>query len=71
VRPDRVVRQHLRTKFLITTKAGMTWEAILMDADQTSLMLFDAVAIGPDGSRTKADGQVFLPRGDVAYMQKS
>lgn len=69
-RTDRIVRGLLRETFLITTKAGQTWEGVLMQADPTTLMLFDAAMIHPDGNRTRADGSVFLPRADVAYMQR-
>lgn len=70
-RRDRIVRGLLRTRFLITTKGGATWDAVLMEADESSLMLFDAAMVHPDGSRTPADGQVFVPRSDVAYMQRA
>jgi hypothetical protein len=71
VRSDRLVRQHLRTRFVVTTKTGLTWDGVLMDADANSLLLFDVESVGHDGTRTKADGQVYIPRGDVAYMQKT
>jgi hypothetical protein len=70
-RPDRVVRSHLRTRFLITTHQNKTWDAVLMDADERSLLLADTELVNADGTRTKADGQVFLPRSDVAYMQRT
>lgn len=70
-RPDRLIRQYLRDRFVITTKSGETWSAILLDADQNTLILADVEAVAPDGSATKADGQVFLPRADVAYMQRT
>ncbi len=69
LRPDRIVRNHLRTKFLITTHGGQTWRAVLMEADEHTLSLFDVESLAPDGTATPADGQVLLPRGDVAYMQ--
>jgi hypothetical protein len=66
---DRLVRQKLRTKLLITTKDDQTWRAVLMEADSLTLSLFDAEHIAADGTATKADGMVLLPRADVAYMQ--
>lgn len=69
MRPDRIVRRHVRTKFLITMKDGSTWRGVLMEADELTLSLFDAEALGADGTPTPADNQVLLPRGDVAYMQ--
>lgn len=70
-RPDRIVRPYLRTRFLITTKQNQTWDAVLMDIDERSLSLADTELVHADGTRTKADGQVFLPRVDVAYMQRT
>jgi hypothetical protein len=70
VRPDKVVRQHIRSRFLITMKAGLTWDGVLYDADPSTLVLRDAAAVNGDGSKVPADGEVFLPRHDVAYMQR-
>jgi small nuclear ribonucleoprotein (snRNP)-like protein len=70
-RSDRIVRRYLRTKFLITMKNGQTWSAVLMEVDEHSLSLADTEFINPDGTRTPAEGQVFLPRADVAYMQRT
>lgn len=71
MRPDRILKSYRRDKFLITTKPGQTWSAVVMDVDERTLFLLDAEAVAPDGTRTKADGQVFLPRADVAYMQRA
>lgn len=68
-RVDRIVRASLRRKLLITTKDGHTWRAVLMEADANTLSLLEAEHISSDGTATKADGQVLVPRGDVAYMQ--
>lgn len=70
-RPDRIVRTHLRSRFVITTKDDKTWNAVLLDADATTLVLADVEALAPDGSATKADGHIYLPRVDVAYMQRT
>lgn len=70
-RADRVVRQYLRTRFLITTKLGQTWSGVLLEADANTLRLSEAHLIAADGSETSADGNVFLPRGEIAYMQRT
>lgn len=70
-RRDRLVRQHLRTRFLVTAKSGQTWNAVLLDADDRSVILTDVESVGPDGTRTSVVGQVFLPRDDIAYMQRT
>lgn len=68
-RADRVLRRHLRVRHLITTKSGQTWSAVVMDVDERTISLVDTEAVESDGTRTRADGTVFLPRADVAYMQ--
>lgn len=70
MRPDRVVKSSLRSRFLITLKSGLTWDGVLYEADLNTLVLRDAAAIQADGSKTVADSEVFLPRADVAYMQR-
>jgi hypothetical protein len=71
MRPDRIVQQQLRTRFIITMKSGQTWSALLISADRNTLHLAEASAITPGGDATPADGQIFLPRADVAYMQRA
>jgi small nuclear ribonucleoprotein (snRNP)-like protein len=70
MRPDRIVRSSVRCRFLVTLKSGLTWDGILYEADVMTLVLRDAKAIGADGSKVEADSEVFLPRADVAYMQR-
>lgn len=71
MRADRVLRKYLRTRFLITTKAGQTWDGLVLEVDDRTIALTDVESIGADGTRTTAAGQVFIPRGDVAYMQRT
>ncbi len=66
---DRILKQYLRRRFLITTKDDQTWSGVVLEADAFTLRLHDAELINRDQTRTKADGQVFLPRADIAYMQ--
>lgn len=70
-RADRIVKKYVRDRFVVTMKDGQTWNGLLTDADTVTLSLADVQAISPDGSRVKADGEIFLPRADVAYMQKA
>lgn len=70
-RADRVVKQYLRTRFVVTMKPGQTWSGVLLEADNQTLRLSEARLINSDGSETAADGNVFLPRSDVAYMQRT
>lgn len=69
--PDRIMRGLVRSKFLLTTKADQTWEGVLLEVDDNCLVLAEAALVEHDGSKTPADGQVLLPRRDVAYMQRT
>lgn len=70
-RPDRIVQGLLRHRFLVTSVHGSTWDGVLMEADPMTLVLRDATVIGTDGTKTKADGEILIPRADVAYMQRT
>lgn len=67
-RRDRIVRGFLRHRLLVTTHDERTWEGLVMDVDERTVVLREAVAVTADG-RVPADGEVLLPRVDVAYMQ--
>ena len=69
MRPDRIVRKARRSRFLITLTDGSGFTGILFDADATTLRLKDAEAVEATGERVKADSDVYLPRGRVAYLQ--
>lgn len=69
--PDRIVRKQVRTKIHVTMKSGQTWAGVLLHADPNTLELGAVEAIGQDQSVTKADGFIYLPRGDVAYIQRA
>lgn len=69
-RRDRIVRGHLRYRLVITTHDGATWDGIVMDVDDRMIVLREAIAVQKDGNRVPADGEVLLPREDVAYMQR-
>lgn len=65
---DRVIRMHLRQRFVFTLKTGDAFEGLLLDADARVLVVGDAQAHTADGP-ARVDGQLFLERDDVAYMQ--
>lgn len=68
-RRDRLVRQSLRERFIVTLTGGESFSGLLFDIDEKTLHLVDAKAL--DGkSSVPVDGALFLPRDRVAYMQK-
>lgn len=70
-RRDRIVARLLRDRLTITTKQGLTVEGVLIEADERSLLLLDAAEVRAGGEKTPADGTLVIPRGDVAYIQKT
>lgn len=65
---DRLVKSHLRTRFLVTLKTGEAFEGLLYEVDDRTLVLADAYAVDPT-ARQQVDGHLFIARADVAYMQ--
>lgn len=69
-RRDRLIRDMLRDRFVVTMHAGETFEGLLLDADDRTVQLADPVSIAANGDRLKVDGQLWLPREQIAYMQR-
>lgn len=70
---DRLVRQALRREFVVTLTSGATFAGVLLDADDRTVVLTRAATISVtprnETVRTAVDGQLFLPRDEVEYMQ--
>lgn len=69
MRRDRVLRQHLRERFVITLLSGETFDGLLDRWDESTLELVDGYAV-TERARVQVDGRLFLPRPQVAYMQR-
>lgn len=68
-RRDKLVRQALRERFIATLRSGATFDGLLLDADEKTYRFADAYAV--DGrNRVSVDGELFLPRGEVLYLQR-
>lgn len=68
-RSDKLIRQHLRERFVVTLRGGESFDGLLVDADEKTYRMVDAFAV--DGkNRVSVDGELFLPRGEVLYLQK-
>lgn len=67
-RRDRLIRAHLRTRFVVTLKSGAAFDGLLVEADERTLVLADAWTVDP-GGRQSVDGRLFVPRVDVEFMQ--
>ena len=68
-RTDRLVRGVLRERFVLTLRSGEPFDGLLVDADAKTFRLVNAWAV--DGkNRVSVDGELFVPRDQVVYMQK-
>lgn len=66
---DRLIRKALRERFMVTMKSREAFDGVLLEADDKTLTLTNATAVnGHD--RVAVDGTLYLPRAEVAYMQK-
>jgi hypothetical protein len=66
---DTIVRRALRERFVVTLRTGESFDGLLVDADEKTFRLADAWAV--DGkNRVKVDGELFLPRTEVTYLQR-
>lgn len=68
-RADRLLRGQIKSRYLVTIDTGETFEGVLLDADSDHLVLADSDAISPNGDRLKVDGQLWLPRQNISYLQ--
>lgn len=72
-RPDRLIRSHLRTRYLVTLVhdgegEGEAFAGVLFDVDDNHLVLVDATAVAVDVAPVPVDGQLWLPRDRIKYM---
>jgi hypothetical protein len=60
----------LRERFIVTLKSGDTFDGLLDDHDESTVELLDPHVVGTDGKLTGVDGRMYLPRAEIAYMQR-
>lgn len=66
---DKLIRQHLRERFVVTLRDGETFEGLLVEADDRTFRFVNAFAL--DGkNRVAVDGELFIPRDESLYLQK-
>ena len=64
---DRLLRQILRERFLLTLRGGEAFEGLLIDADDKTVRLGAVYAVD-EKSRAPVDGEMFVPRAEILYM---
>lgn len=73
MRHDRILRSLQRHRFVVTMLDEQAWDGLIMEVDDSTVVLRDAVALIREGSEIKrvpADCEVLLPRPRIAYMQR-
>lgn len=69
MRRDRLLKQYLRERFVVTLKTGETFDGLIDDWDGQTMQLVNPVAVG-ENARVKVDGHLLVPRDQIAYMQR-
>ncbi|WP_230670742.1 hypothetical protein [Rathayibacter sp. Leaf248] len=69
--PDRLIRSQLRSSIVVTLLSEETFDGVLVEADDTHVILANAFALAPNGDRVPVEGRLWLPRLGIAYMQQT
>jgi hypothetical protein len=64
------VRKALRERFVATMRSGETFDGLLVEADEKTFRFADAYAVDAKNNRISVDGELFLPRAEVLYLQR-
>lgn len=67
---DRLLKQVLHERFIVTPTEGPLFSALLVDVDEKSLRFVD-VSVLESGVERPAQGELFIARSNVAYMQRT
>ena len=68
-RNDWLLNSIMRDQVVVTLKDGQSFRGIFNGGDKNHLALLGVEYLKPEGA-TKVDGEVFLPRDHVAFVQK-
>lgn len=69
MRADRLIRQVVRRRFLVTTDTEEGFEGVLLEADEGHYVFDDVTSVAPNGDRLRVDGKLWIPRLRMKYMQ--
>lgn len=68
--PDRLLRRTIRTRYLVSVDSGEAFDGLLIDADERHVVLADVESVAGNGDRLRVDGQLWIPRLTITYMQR-
>lgn len=66
---DRLLKDHLRHRYVVTLKSGETFDGLLDRWDEQTVELVNPYAV-TEQARVEVDGTLVLPRANIAYMQR-
>lgn len=67
---DRIARDHLLCRYVVTLKSGEAFDGLLRDADGHTLELVQATSLATGRDPIPVDGSLYVARADVAYLQR-
>lgn len=69
---DRLLRERLCDKVVVTLKSGPSFSGVLFKVDDRTVILRDTQALeaGPGGGPAAVDGELVLFRSDIDYLQR-
>ena len=67
---DRLLDDQIRERLTVTTMSGETFDGLVEDVDDRSIVMQDAGVLKPDGARIPIDGRLILGRDRIDYMQR-
>lgn len=67
-----VLREVLRDRVIVTMKSGEAFDGVLYAADDRTWRLVNVTALraGDQGENVPADGDLILPRDNIAFCQR-
>lgn len=66
---DRLLRQLLRERFVITLLTGECFDGLLERWDETTVEFVNCFAVTKN-ARVQVDGRLYFPRKQVSYLQR-
>lgn len=69
---DRLLRERLCDKVVVTLKSGSAFSGVLFKVDDRAVILRDTQALGaaPNGDHVAVDGELVLFRTDIDFLQR-
>jgi hypothetical protein len=69
---DRLLSSALRERFVVTLRDtdDSAFEGLLVDVDQNTIVLVNAVQLERSGARVGVDGALYIERSRVHYLQR-